>query len=439
MEEKKLFHDRYFMERLLGRGNFSEVWLARDTKTDIAVALKIYAPATGLDDNGLNVFAREFALVVNANHKNLLKPLYYDNFERKPYLVLPYCKDGSIMRNVGKFTEEEAWRLIRDIASGLSWLHNMNPPVIHQDIKPDNVMIGENGDFMITDFGVSTHLKSTLRKSMSAAFSSAGTIAYMAPERFGKDNTPIMANDIYSLGATVFEMLTGDTPFGNDGGLVQKKGADVPELKGEYSSQLKKVISKCLRTNAWERPTAEQLEKYAETALKGEVIRFIDEKTFVQKNKYLIILSIIVIMIGCIGSAIFISNQKVQKLEYEKMKLQVQRNDSIRQVIAQYCSNVKRLEKKGDNHEEQYEQSYIEAYETISKAIEAHKNLSEDKGNRMKAELTKTKVQIEKKLREAFSDLNEKAKLFEADDPEVYEEFRQRAQKVKSSLCINNK
>lgn len=396
MEEKKLFHDRYFMERLLGRGNFSEVWLARDTKTDIAVALKIYAPATGLDDNGLNVFAREFALVVNANHKNLLKPLYYDNFERKPYLVLPYCKDGSIMRNVGKFTEEEAWRLIRDVASGLSWLHNMNPPVIHQDIKPDNVMIGENGDFMITDFGVSTHLKSTLRKSMSAAFSSAGTIAYMAPERFGKDNTPIMANDIYSLGATVFEMLTGDTPFGNDGGLVQKKGADVPELKGEYSSQLKKVISKCLRTNAWERPTAEQLEKYAETALKGEVIRFIDEKTFVQKNKYLIILSIIVIMIGCIGSAIFISNQKVQKLEYEKMKLQVQRNDSIRQVIAQYCSNVKRLEKKGDNHEEQYEQSYIEAYETISKAIEAHKNLSEDKGNRMKAELTKTKVQIEK-------------------------------------------
>lgn len=439
MEEKKLFHNRYFMERLLGRGNFSEVWLARDTKTDIAVALKIYAPATGLDDNGLNVFAREFALVVNANHKNLLKPLYYDNFERKPYLVLPYCKDGSIMRNVGKFTEEEAWRLIRDVASGLSWLHNMNPPVIHQDIKPDNVMIGENGDFMITDFGVSTHLKSTLRKSMSAAFSSAGTIAYMAPERFGKDNTPIMANDIYSLGATVFEMLTGDTPFGNDGGLVQKKGADVPELKGEYSSQLKKVISKCLRTNAWERPTAEQLEKYAETALKGEAIRFIDEKTFVQKNKYLIILSIIVIMIGCIGSAIFISNQKVQKLEYEKMELQVQRNDSIRQVIVQYCSNVKRLEKKGDNHEEQYEQSYIEAYETISKAIEAHKNLSEDKGNRMKAELTKTKVQIEKKLREAFNDLNEKAKLFEADDPEVYEEFRQRAQKVKSSLCINNK
>ena len=173
MEQNNLFHDRYFLERLLGRGNFSEVWLAKDTKTDIKVALKVYAPATGLDDAGLNVFAREFSLVVNANHKNLLKPLYYDSCDRKPYLVLPYCEKGSIMKLVGKFSEQDAWRLLRDVASGLAWLHAMNPPVIHQDIKPDNIMVADNGDFMITDFGVSTHLRSTLRKSLSSAFSSA--------------------------------------------------------------------------------------------------------------------------------------------------------------------------------------------------------------------------------------------------------------------------
>lgn len=68
MEENKLFHERYFLERMIGRGNFSEVWLAKDLKTEISVALKIYAPATGLDDQGLNIFAREFSLVVNANH-----------------------------------------------------------------------------------------------------------------------------------------------------------------------------------------------------------------------------------------------------------------------------------------------------------------------------------------------------------------------------------
>lgn len=269
MDSNNLFHDRYFLERLLGRGNFSEVWLAKDVKTDIQVALKIYAPATGLDDHGLNVLSREFAIVVNANQKNLLKPLYYDTYERKPYLVLPFCKNGSIQKYVGQFTEEQAWHLLHDVAAGLAYLHSMNPTVIHQDIKPDNIMINDNGSYMITDFGVSAHAKSTLRKSMSMAFSSAGTTAYMAPERFSKDNTPVKASDIWSLGATVYEMLTGDPPFGENGGLVQKRGAEIPELQGDYSPQLKTLLEMCLQEEPWDRPTAEQVEKYAQIFLDG--------------------------------------------------------------------------------------------------------------------------------------------------------------------------
>lgn len=269
MDSNNLFHDRYFLERLLGRGNFSEVWLAKDVKTDIQVALKIYAPATGLDDHGLNVLSREFAIVVNANQRNLLKPLYYDTYERKPYLVLPFCKNGSIQKYVGQFTEEQAWHLLHDVAAGLAYLHSMNPTVIHQDIKPDNIMISDNGSYMITDFGVSAHAKSTLRKSMSMAFSSAGTTAYMAPERFSKDNTPVKANDIYSLGATVYEMLTGDPPFGENGGLFQKRGAEVPELQGDYSPQLKTLLQMCLQENPWDRPTAEQVEEYSQIFLDG--------------------------------------------------------------------------------------------------------------------------------------------------------------------------
>ena len=274
MEQNTVFHERYQLERLLGRGNFSEVWLAKDNKTQVEVALKIYAPATGLDDEGLNVLAREFSLVVNVNHKNLLKPLYYDTCDRKPYLVLPFCKNGSAMKWVGKMTEADAWRFIRDVASGLAHLHDHTPPIIHQDIKPDNVMVADNGDYMITDFGVSTHVRSTLRKSMSLAFKSAGTTAYMAPERFSRDNTPIKANDIYSLGATVFEMLTGDAPFGDEGGLFQMKGAEVPQLKGDYSANLKQTVERCLATDPWARPTARQLEQWAETALAGKKIDF---------------------------------------------------------------------------------------------------------------------------------------------------------------------
>lgn len=436
MEDNKLFHNRYFLERLLGRGNFSEVWLAKDTKTDIPVALKIYAPATGLDDQGLNVFAREFSLVVNANHKNLLKPLYYDSFERKPYLVLPFCKKGSILKDVGKFTEDQAWHLLRDVASGLAWLHGMNPPVIHQDIKPDNVMVAENGDFMITDFGVSTHLKSTLRKSMSSAFSSAGTIAYMAPERFGKDNTPIMANDIYSLGATTFEMLTGDTPFGDDGGLVQKKGAEIPDLKGDYSEQLKKVIAKCLKTNPWERPTAEQLEKYAETALHGGRIQFLDEKTFIQKYRYYVISIVILVIAGCCAAGYWLNeNKKIENEAALQAKI-AHLNDSIMEQISTSESFIRQQAAIGDKHEEGYELAYIKAYDELLNAISSADKLTEDIGKNKVVMLQSIRDSIEYKLYLAYSNFTGKSALFEDDDPEVAEEFKKRASNIGKRIDV---
>lgn len=312
MEKNNLFHDRYFLERLLGRGNFSEVWLAKDTKTDIQVALKIYAPATGLDDHGMNVLSREFAIVVAANQKNLLKPLYYDSYERKPYLVLPYCKNGTIQRLIGKFTEDDAWHLFHDVAAGLAYLHSMNPTLIHQDIKPDNIMIGDNGTYMITDFGVSAHAKSTLRKSLSTQFASAGTTAYMAPERFSKDNTPIKANDIWSLGAMVYEMLTGDVPFSSgtqiEGGILQKNGAEIPDLPASFSPELNQMIQMCLEEDPWNRPTAEQIVDYAQIAIDGGNPFPGPDPWYVKYKKQLIVCSSVVVLLLAIGITKLISD-----------------------------------------------------------------------------------------------------------------------------------
>ncbi|HJC92776.1 MAG TPA: serine/threonine protein kinase [Candidatus Phocaeicola excrementigallinarum] len=439
MEENKLFHNRYFLERLLGRGNFSEVWLAKDVQTDIEVALKIYAPATGLDDHGLNVFAREFSLVVNANHKNLLKPLYYDSCDRKPYLVLPFCKEGSISKGIGNLSEQEAWRLLRDVASGLAWLHSMNPPVIHQDIKPDNIMVGENGDYMITDFGVSTHLKSTLRKSLSLAFSSAGTVAYMAPERFGKDNTPIMANDIYSLGATVYEMLTGETPFGDDGGLMQKKGAELPEIKGDFSPQLKKVVSACLCMNPWERPTAEQLERYAEAGLKGLPVRFDNEKTFWQKHRTLISALIVLVIIGAGIGVIAYSNHAATVAEQRQIRITAHYNDSIQSVITDYISTADTLVARGNEKDENYERMYIEALSNYRKAMEEYNQLKMDK-SAVQPMMERLDIKIsglEKQLQEAYISLSEKAEIFK-NEPEILEEFKARLSVISKAVYIHN-
>ncbi len=273
----ELFYGKYQKERLLGRGAFSEVWLVTDVKTGVEQALKIYSPLTNTEEGGAEMMKHEFALMANANHQNLQRAVYFDICDGQPFLVLSYCKNGNIKNKIGKFTERDAWKLLRDSASGLAYLHSMIPPVIHQDIKPDNILIADNGSYMLTDFGVSVKAKATMSRMANDGekmLQSAGTLPYMAPERFSKDNRPIMAGDIWSLGATVYEMLSGYLPFCQgelQGGLLQKMGADIPELQGDFSQELKDILSQCLSATPWERPTAEQLVEIATNALKKTV------------------------------------------------------------------------------------------------------------------------------------------------------------------------
>lgn len=263
-----LVANRYKLIDLLGKGGFSEVWLAEDVLTDIKAAIKIYAPGVGLDDTGISLFTQEFSLVFDMNHTNLLRPTHYDCWQKMPFLILPYCPKGSVFKYIlsdTKIEEKEAWKLLHDVASGLAYLHEKNPPIIHQDIKPDNILISDGGNYMITDFGISARIRSTLNRKQTEM--SGGTLAYMGPERFGPSPSPIMASDIWSLGAMMYEVLTGMPPYGNHGGMLQKNGADIPIIKEDYSQSLKDLIYSCVSLHPWDRPSATDIENYCNTYL----------------------------------------------------------------------------------------------------------------------------------------------------------------------------
>lgn len=437
MEEKHLFHGRYSLTRLLGRGNFSEVWLAGDIKTGTNVALKVYAPSTGLDNDGLDVFAREFAIVAGANHNSLLKPLHYDTCDRKPYLVLPYCQNGSALKRIGLFKESEIWKLLHDVAGGLDFLHSMKPPVIHQDIKPDNIMLSDGGDYMLADFGISSHCKSALRKTVSEAFASAGTTAYMAPERFGKNgNVPIMASDIYSLAATAFELLTGNAPFGNDGGLMQKKGADVPELPDSYSTGLRKVIGRCLSNEPWKRPTAAELKQYAECGMKGEHVLMTGERPLARRFLPVAITALIVIAGLAYCGYYYYDRNSRQEAAAAIERTTKAYNDSIEGIMHRHAEAGTRLYESARLKEENYDRLLISARKEYVSAISQMGKLrgaaDTEYGKFLKRQLS----EINKSLTEAYKEMKAKAEFFKDDEP-TRAEFEERANNIVNVL--NNK
>lgn len=315
-DSHELFDHRYELRARLGGGGFSEVWLAFDTKSRTEVALKVYVQAGNLDDNGLEMFRNEFSLVCNFNHSNILRPFSYDIANEHPYLVLPYCVNGSCSQCIGRMSEDEMWHFIEDVSSGLEYLHTYpEKPVIHQDIKPANILIDATGQYLITDFGISIGLRNTLSRNSTHENTGSGTIAYMAPERFDKaQSIPVMSNDIWSLGATLYELATGDVPFGDFGGMTQCKSHRPAKIDNGYSEQLKQLIYSCLSENPWERPTAQDLK----SAARLKSFRKRQIKARKSKSIHTISLSLLAISVISLFSWIKVK-EIIDNKEYERL------------------------------------------------------------------------------------------------------------------------
>ena len=279
----QLFDGHYKLLRPLSTdGGTADVWLAEDTNTidqplelddepqeenkkedtGMLVAIKIYRPKNALDIEGEQRFRDEYKIVYECRHANLLQPTGFSIFEEIPYLVLPYCKNGSAEKLIGKeLTKDELWKFILDVSSGLDRLHTNNPIIIHQDIKPANILIDNNQHYTITDFGISSRMGGTHGYYYDDG--NSGTLAYMGPERFHEHAVPIWQSDIWAFGATLCEILTGQVPFGEEGGREQaENNLDPPVIKG-IPADVQRLINDCLSANTDKRPTAATIKEAA--------------------------------------------------------------------------------------------------------------------------------------------------------------------------------
>lgn len=259
LKEQDVFAGRYRLLRRIGSGGFSVVWLAADQMTeDSNIALKIYAPEKGMDPSGLKLFRREYANVLNLHHSHILTARHFDIYQGSPFLVMTFCSGGSLGKlilEMEEIKEIDIIKIVGHISSALDYLH-LNE-ILHQDIKPDNVLIDENNDYLLTDFGISSRLRNTLRKSTIG--NASLTVAYASPERFLGSAKAVPGSDIFSLGVMIFELASGDVPWMGAGGAVLRPESPTLDLPKVYSSELEDLMRNCLRYNPEERPTAKEV------------------------------------------------------------------------------------------------------------------------------------------------------------------------------------
>ena len=280
LKEGEIIAEHYQLKQQLGTGSFGDVWLAHNLLADIDVAIKFYGT---LDESGLQTFRNEFKVAYKLRHPNLLNISHFDVFRNSPYLVMPYCENGSLRQFVGRMSEREIWKLVSDVTGGLAFLHSQQPPIVHQDIKPDNILITSDGRYVISDFGISRSLRTELSRTNNAA-SSSGTLAYMGPERFSEKPLTVLASDVWALGMTLYEVITGDVLWEGMGGCVQLNGARIPRMDN-VSPKLSKIIMACLSAEPWNRPTAHQIHQYASAYLQHQQLPTLNDQYEVRQQE----------------------------------------------------------------------------------------------------------------------------------------------------------
>lgn len=261
-----IINERFLLIECLGTGFFSQVWRAIDETLDTEVALKIFSPLT---PEGMKELKREYSSTIGVSHQNLLTPQGMDVCSDGAYLVMKCCSKGSAATLAGMVDEEAVWHFVHDVADGLAYLHGLDEPIIHQDMKLANIMIDDDDRFLISDFGICYKVTQIMVRQTGRGRSAV--MAYMSPERFSADyDQPLTSSDIWTLGALIYELCTGVAPFGDFGGAAQRNGQLPPKLPRGWSKELQMLCNACMQINTWSRPRASKIREFASLMLKNQ-------------------------------------------------------------------------------------------------------------------------------------------------------------------------
>jgi serine/threonine protein kinase len=246
-----LLRQRYRVLRVVGQGGMGAVYLAQDTSLgDRLVAIKEMSQSnTQQSQEAIENFKREAHLLAGLQHPNL--PSIYDHFEENGrwYLVMSFIQGETLEDYLShapghKLPLEEVLQIGQELCNVLNYLHTHQPPIIFRDLKPGNVMRTTDGHMYLIDFGIARHFKPGQAKD-TANYGSAG---YAPPEQYGKAQTT-ERSDIYSLGVTLYEMLSGYDPSQSPFTLPPLQSL-VPTLP----DRLVKLITQMLEMDASKRP-----------------------------------------------------------------------------------------------------------------------------------------------------------------------------------------
>ena len=208
----ELLAGRYELEKLVGSGGMSNVFRAHDRLLERTVALKILHEQYTRDDDYVERFRREARAVAQRAHPNIVTVIDRGEQDGRQYIVFEFIEGENLKELVahGPLSVHEAVGLALQVARALSFAHERG--LVHRDVKPQNVLLNEDGQAKVTDFGIARSLDV---HGVTQTGTVLGTSDYIAPEQArGQKVNP--KTDIYSLGAVLYELLTGDVPFAGD-------------------------------------------------------------------------------------------------------------------------------------------------------------------------------------------------------------------------------